>query len=67
VNLPGVKVCQNCHKPDRAESRCFQCHVYHDWPHERSTEGKVKLNQITEERPKWPVPLGFFAPLAARR
>jgi predicted CXXCH cytochrome family protein len=67
VNLPGVSVCQNCHRPERAENRCFQCHVYHDWPHEKMIEGKVKLNQLTEERPKWIFPLGAFTPLAVRR
>jgi len=31
--LPGIKTCQTCHAPgpDHAESRCYECHVYHDW------------------------------------
>jgi len=31
--LPGIKNCQTCHAPgpDHAESRCFECHTYHDW------------------------------------
>jgi hypothetical protein len=31
--LPGIKTCQTCHArgPDHAESRCFECHTYHDW------------------------------------
>jgi hypothetical protein len=31
--LPGIKTCQTCHAPgpDQAESRCFECHTYHDW------------------------------------
>ena len=31
--LPGIKSCQTCHAPgpDHAESRCFECHTYHDW------------------------------------
>jgi hypothetical protein len=33
VLLPGISVCQTCHAPgvDRAESRCSECHTYHDW------------------------------------
>ena len=31
--LPGIKTCQTCHAPgpEHAESRCFECHIYHDW------------------------------------
>jgi hypothetical protein len=31
--FPGIKTCQTCHAPgpDHAESRCFECHTYHDW------------------------------------
>jgi len=31
--IPGIATCQKCHAPgpDRAESRCFECHTYHDW------------------------------------
>jgi uncharacterized paraquat-inducible protein A len=31
--LPGIKTCQTCHAhgPEHAESRCFECHTYHDW------------------------------------
>jgi hypothetical protein len=31
--LPGIATCQSCHAPgpDHAESRCFECHTYHDW------------------------------------
>jgi hypothetical protein len=33
VLLPGIATCRRCHAPgpDRAESRCFECHTYHDW------------------------------------
>jgi len=33
VLMPGIATCQTCHAPgpDRAESRCFECHSYHDW------------------------------------
>jgi hypothetical protein len=33
VLIPGIETCRECHRPgaDSAESRCFECHVYHDW------------------------------------
>jgi hypothetical protein len=33
VLVPGIATCQTCHAPgpDHAESRCFECHTYHDW------------------------------------
>ena len=33
ILLPGIATCQACHapEPDHAESRCFECHTYHDW------------------------------------
>jgi len=33
VLIPGIATCQTCHAPgpNHAESRCFECHTYHDW------------------------------------
>lgn len=33
VLLPGIAICKTCHAPgpEHAESRCFECHTYHDW------------------------------------
>jgi len=33
ILLPGIATCKTCHArgPDHAESRCFECHTYHDW------------------------------------
>lgn len=33
VLLPGIAKCQTCHAPgaEHAESRCSECHTYHDW------------------------------------
>jgi len=33
VLLPGIETCKTCHAPgpEHAESRCFECHTYHDW------------------------------------
>ena len=66
VNLPGVKVCQDCHKPEHAESRCFECHVYHEWPREKKIEGKVKLNQVVGMPPKSLLPLAELTAPAVR-
>jgi hypothetical protein len=33
VLVPGLENCKTCHAPgpDHADSRCFECHTYHDW------------------------------------
>jgi hypothetical protein len=33
VLVPPLANCKTCHAPgpDHAESRCFECHTYHDW------------------------------------
>jgi hypothetical protein len=33
ILLPGIATCQTCHAPgpNHADSRCFECHTYHDW------------------------------------
>jgi hypothetical protein len=33
ILLPGIATCKACHAPgpEHAESRCFECHTYHDW------------------------------------
>jgi len=33
ILIPGIAVCRTCHAPgpDYAESRCSECHTYHDW------------------------------------
>jgi hypothetical protein len=33
VLIPGIENCTTCHAPgpEHAESRCFECHTYHDW------------------------------------
>lgn len=37
VLLPGIATCKTCHAPgpEHAESRCFECHTYHDWSHRK--------------------------------
>jgi len=33
ILLPGIAVCQTCHKPGPgyANAQCSECHTYHDW------------------------------------
>ncbi len=33
VLVPGIENCRTCHAPgpEHAESRCFECHTYHNW------------------------------------
>jgi mono/diheme cytochrome c family protein len=33
VLIPGIATCQTCHAPgpEHADSRCAECHTYHDW------------------------------------
>ena len=37
----GFRTCEKCHRGGReaAESRCFECHTYHDWNNEKSVKG----------------------------
>ena len=48
VLLPGIETCRQCHRPGRAaaESRCFECHVYHDWSKARKIDGRLKISAI---------------------
>ena len=36
VNIPGVKICSDCHKPGETRDDCAECHFYHPrtepWP-----------------------------------
>jgi hypothetical protein len=48
VLLPGIQTCQKCHRsgPNSAESRCFECHNYHDWSKEKNIRGTFTLSRI---------------------
>lgn len=39
VLLPGIEACQKCHSggKTRADSRCSECHDYHDWSKAKPT------------------------------
>lgn len=45
VLLPGIAICQTCHAPgpEHAESRCFECHTYHDWSKRKEVTPKFTL------------------------
>ena len=49
ILIPGVKVCQECHRPGNqavAQAGCFECHQYHDWKQEKHIEGKYTVHQL---------------------
>jgi hypothetical protein len=48
VLLPGIATCQTCHAPgpDHAESRCFECHIYHDWSQRKEVTPKFTLPSL---------------------
>jgi hypothetical protein len=45
VLIPGIATCKTCHAPgpDHAESRCFECHTYHDWSKRKEVTPKFTL------------------------
>jgi len=45
VLLPGIATCKTCHAPgpEHAESRCFECHTYHDWAKRKEVAPKFTL------------------------
>jgi hypothetical protein len=46
VLLPGIQTCERCHRGGReaVESRCFECHIYHDWKQEKAVKGTFTLS-----------------------
>jgi hypothetical protein len=47
VLMPSITTCQQCHKPSRgAESRCFECHEYHDWKNAKPVKPGFDLHQL---------------------
>jgi hypothetical protein len=50
--LPGIATCQNCHAPgpDHAESRCFECHTYHDWSQRKEITPKFNFPPLKTGR-----------------
>ena len=48
ILLPGIKTCEKCHNSsvDGAESRCFECHTYHDWTRQKEVKGNLMLDGL---------------------
>ena len=46
VLLPGIETCRSCHRSGEAESRCFECHQYHDWSKQKNVEGKYRITNF---------------------
>ena len=48
ILLPGIATCEKCHHAgnDAAESRCFECHTYHDWTKAKEVKGKLTLSSL---------------------
>ena len=51
--LPGIATCQQCHRPgaQSAESRCFECHTYHDDSQRRPAPRKFRAARAFERAP----------------
>ena len=45
ILLPGTATCKTCHAPGpaRADSRCSECHTYHDWSKRKEVTPKFTL------------------------
>jgi hypothetical protein len=45
ILLPGIETCKTCHAPgpDHADSRCSECHTYHDWSMRKEVTPKFTL------------------------
>jgi predicted CXXCH cytochrome family protein len=48
VLLPGIAICVQCHNSsaEGAESRCFECHTYHDWRQEKDVKSNFMLSEL---------------------
>ena len=48
ILLPGIATCKTCHArgPGHAESRCSECHTYHDWSKRREVTPKFTLPSL---------------------
>jgi hypothetical protein len=51
--LPGIATCQQCHRPgpQTAESRCFECHTYHNDSQRKPAPGSLTLPELSRKIP----------------
>jgi len=51
VLIPGIATCKTCHAPgpNRVESRCFECHTYHDWSKRKEVRPSFTLPALHTE------------------
>lgn len=49
VLLPGIATCRACHHSgaEAAESRCFECHTYHDPSQQRATHADFSVKDLS--------------------
>jgi hypothetical protein len=54
VLIPGIATCQTCHAPGpgHAESRCFECHTYHDWSKRKEVTPRFTLPALRSSSAK---------------
>ena len=52
VLLPGIATCKTCHAPgpEHADSRCSECHTYHDWSKRKEVTPKFTLPALQTGR-----------------
>jgi hypothetical protein len=52
ILVPGIDNCKTCHAPgaDHAESRCFECHTYHDWSKRKEVRASFTLPELQTGR-----------------
>jgi predicted CXXCH cytochrome family protein len=47
VIMPDKATCATCHAPRRgAESRCFECHAYHEWSKEKAVAPRFRATDF---------------------
>jgi hypothetical protein len=48
VLLPGIATCRSCHHSgaEAAESRCFECHTYHDPSQRKSAHSNFSMADL---------------------
>lgn len=52
ILLPGIPTCKTCHAPGpaHADSRCSECHTYHDWSKRKEVTPKFTLPALKTGR-----------------